>query len=64
MCLLRVQRSSTYQPALRASSSKDVLAQRSFLLARKFLCFTVLLLINFKEKFSRNLLLARRASER
>ena len=35
----RVQRSLIFQPALQASCSQDVLARRSFLLARKFSMF-------------------------
>ena len=35
----RVQRRSIFQPALRASCSRDVLARKSFLLARKFSVF-------------------------
>ena len=48
---VRVQRSLIFQPDLWASWSQDVLARRSFLLPKNFQCFTVLLLINFKEKF-------------
>ena len=36
---VRVQRNLNFQPALRASCGQDVLAQRSFLLARKFSMF-------------------------
>ena len=51
----RVQRSLIFHPTFRASCSQDVLARRSFLLARK--------LLMFKEKFPRKLLIALWASE-
>ena len=48
----RVQRSLSFQPALRASCSQDVLAQRLFLLAQKFSMFYSAPINYFKEKFS------------